>query len=278
MRMIKLSHFGTLTKITLLPLSVLLLMGFQNCSKANFSSSDSSSSTNDASGLVHSPSSCQAQLQQATAPIKLLFVVDMSGSNYTNPGTDPDKSVRAGSIQRFYDDYKAKSNFGWGFIGFQGTSAYALINNGSRATARFSDASSMQTAINTFDAWLDSDNTPYRAALNMAYSAIAADTGAASTTKYVVVFLSDGLATDYANNSSGTSQLQSDVQSVVGLLPGRITFNTVYYGPTDASASGRLQNMATAGGGRFLDTNANSSGKSFYIDDVINLPGTTCGN
>jgi Mg-chelatase subunit ChlD len=252
---------------------------FQNCSQAKFSSGANSESSNDASGgIVHQPNSCHTQLLQTTIPLKLLFVVDMSGSNFSNPGSDPNKVMRAGSIQQFFNDYNAKTNFSWGFIGFQGSSAEALITNGSVSSPRISsDKNDMQSAIDNFKGQADSGNTPYKAALNMAKQVISADGASASAnTKYVVVFLSDGMPTDYPNTSTGDSQINSDVQSLVNLIPGRVSFNTIYYGPDDPSASGRLKNMATAGGGEFLDTNANATGKSFYISDVIKIPGEVC--
>lgn len=58
--------------------------------------------------------------------------------------------------------------------------------------------------------------------------------------------------------------------------PGQVTFNAVYYGPDNPPASGRLAMMVGEGNGIFLDTNANPTGKSFKIEDVINLPGEEC--
>jgi len=259
-----------------------LVSFFQNCSKANFgaSSAASASSGGDANGLVHVPGSCHAQLLQATVPIKVLFVVDMSGSNfgeYFRAGTDPDRRVRGGSIQKFFDDYKAKSNFNWGFIGFRGSQALALINNGDTGSGRFSaSVSDMSAALSTFNGMFDSGLTPYKAALSMATQIIQADTLASSDTKYVVVFLSDGMPTDYPPGSAGDAEMTKDVSALTSILPGRVSFNTVYYGEVDASASGRLRDMSLAGGGEFLDTNNNPTGKSFYIADYINIPGVSC--
>lgn len=251
---------------------------FQNCSKTSFSAGSGSSGSDNSSSmsLGHSANSCDGQLQTETYPLKVLFIVDMSGSNYESPGTDPDKSMRAGSIQTFFDSYKSNSHISWGFIGFQGTSAFAFINKGSTSNASFSSsANAMQSAINTFEGMIDDDKTPYKAALNLAQTAISGD-NADSNTKYVVVFLSDGMPSDYVNNSSGDQQLDGDVSNLVNLLPGRISFNTIYYGPTDATASQRLRDMATAGSGQFLDTNNNPTGKTFYISDNISIPGATC--
>lgn len=87
-----------------------------------------------------------------------------------------------------------------------------------------------------------------------------------------MVFLSDGVP----NPDVDQSVLNNKVTSLVSLLPGQITFNAVYYGSANATAAGRLSQMVQAGGGKFLDTNANPTGKSFQIVDVIAVPGTTC--
>ena len=227
-------------------------------------------------GMVHQPGSCHTQLQQITVPIKVLFVVDMSGSNYMNgsdPGSDPSRTVRGGSIQKFFDDYKAKSNFNWGFVGFQGSSALAFINNGNTSSGRFApNTNDMTAAITMFEGLIDDSTTPYKAALDMSKAIIQNDTGASANTKYVIVFLSDGMPTDYNSDS----QIYNDVSSLIGTLPGRISFNTVYYGAVDASSSNRLKQMSISGGGQFLDTNDNSTGKSFYIADHITIPGVIC--
>ena len=192
-------------------------------------------------------------------------------------GNVVDRRVRGGSIQKFFDDYKAKSNFNWGFIGFRGSQALALINNGDTGSGRFSaSVSDMSAALSTFNGMFDSGLTPYKAALSMATQIIQADTLASSDTKYVVVFLSDGMPTDYPPGSAGDAEMTKDVSALTSILPGRVSFNTVYYGEVDASASGRLRDMSLAGGGEFLDTNNNPTGKSFYIADYINIPGVSC--
>ncbi len=269
------AQFKSVVKSAALVSAALVFSLFQNCSKANFSASSKSSDGNNGS-LAHQPGSCNTQLQQITVPIKTLFVVDMSGSNFKNgsdPGTDPNRTVRGGSIQKFFDDYKAKTNFHWGFVGFQGSSALAFINNGSTSSGRFSaNPNDMTAAVSMFEGLIDDGNTPYKAAMNMAKDIIQNDTGAAANTKYVIVFLSDGMPTDYTSDA----QIYSDVSALVNTFSGRVSFNTVYYGPVDANASGRLKQMSISGGGQFLDTNDNSTGKSFYIADHITIPGVPC--
>ena len=246
-----------------------LVVGFQDCSQVQFGQATASS---------QSATACAKQLQAQTAPIKMLFVVDMSGSNASGdnggPPTDPGKTMRAGSIQKFFTDYAAKANFSWGFIGFQFTSAQSFV--GASGAASFGAASSMQGAIDQLKCQSDSGGTPYSAALNMTAAAIRNDPDLNSATKpiYVVVFLSDGMPNPAYPN--GDAQLYGDVAAIASIAPGRVSINTVFYGADDPAAGPRLQGMATAGGGHFLNTNQYPAGMDFQISDAIYLPGLTC--
>lgn len=214
---------------------------------------------------------CHPILTTLNVPIKLLFVVDISGSNLEaddgSPGSDPNKNFRGGSITQFFADYVRYSNFYWGFITFNNSSTRSLIS-----PAFSNNGYSMQNAINAFYNTPDIGTTPFVPAIQAAKNAIASDTTRTANTKYIVVFLSDGLPVPDVN----TSTLVSEVQKVVNTVPGQVTFNTIYYGIYNPTASSRLSSMANAGGGLFLDTNANPSGRDFQIDHVINVPGVEC--
>lgn len=93
-----------------------------------------------------------------------------------------------------------------------------------------------------------------------------------AASKWIVVFLSDGLP----NPTMSDAQLQAGVSGIVGLHPNQITFNTVYYGPDNPQASGRLKLMAQQGNGYFLDTNSSATQKDFLISNIVNVPGTVC--
>ncbi len=275
-----------LRRATLVLSLMLLALPFQNCSDKSFSTSAVPSSQNNGNGGNNNgnggddahgniPQNCQDQLQQITVPVKMLFVVDVSGSNASNPGTDPNKVVRGGSIQEFFNLYGTKPNFWWGFTYFAGTTSSALIgyNNDASQPAFTNNPTDMLMAIQVFLNQIgDSGNTPYVAALDLAIKAIQNDTVYTPDTSWVVVWLSDGMPVPDVNNAILTSK----VQTLIGLRPGKVTFNAVYYGPLNPTASGRLQMMTMVGGGKFLDTNANPNGKSFQIVDVINVPGTIC--
>lgn len=270
-----------------LGLMLVTLPVFQNCSNVGFDASSSSKDANNGQGGNggdgnSNQNTCNNdELQTITTPVKVLLVVDTSGSNAGSNGTggtDPGKTMRAGSIQAFFNDFGGKPNFNWGLITFQGSSASAILNynNNVSMPAFTSDSATMQAGINYFKTVSDAGQTPYQAALQLVHTAIVNDTADTAQTKYIVVFLSDGLPTDYPNTTAGDNQINADVSSLVGLKPGRLSFNTVYYGPADAGASGRLHNMANAGQGQFLDTNANPNAKDFLINNVVTVPGGGC--
>lgn len=241
-----------------------LVLGFQNCAKANFKTSDAS--------LAYE--SCTKQLQSTSYPIKVLFVVDTSGSNAGMGGSDPTKAVRGGSINEFFTTYHARTNFSWAFTYFSGSMSTSLI--GSAGNPSFtSNASAMQNAIGSFYGITDYGLTPYKAALQLARQALVNEAAASpANTKFVVVFLSDGVPDPVVDDAT----LRAEVQSIAAVRPGAVSFNTIYYGDADAVANARLKMMATVGAGQFLDTNARPNGKQFVISDVINVAGLNCGS
>lgn len=258
------THSKRFARQTLSFLFLAVALGsFQNCAKTSFSKSE----LEGVDGTNRH--TCTDELTKTKIPVKILFVVDTSDSNnYTDPG----QAMRQGSIQAFYDSYHNKNNFSWSFISFAGSNAIALINNGSSSSPKFSNASDMQSAIASFSGIKDTGNTPYKAAINMAKNAILNDSGS-SMTKYAIVFLSDGQPTDYGNPTSD-DKIMEDIESLVSLKSGEVTFSAVYYGPNSVNNSTRLKNMATAGHGRFLDTN--TEGKNFAISDLVTLSNSTC--
>lgn len=199
----------------------------------------------------------------------MLFIVDTSGSNQGSSGcklgsscTDPGKQMRSGSIDKFFDDYGSRSNFQWNVEYFQDTYANSLING-------FGNGSAMQAAMSQFMTIKDQGQTPYLAALSLAENTIKNDPDLNSSLdpQYLIVFMSDGQPTD--TDATGAV---NEVRDIVGLSPGKITFNTVYYGAGAATEAGLVQSMAQAGNGHFLNTNTNPTGLDFEIQDVINVP------
>lgn len=270
-------------------------LGFQNCGAVKFNAvSDPSKALG--GPLALPPGACS--LQNLTVPIKLLFVVDNSGSNekYTKdfgatechpateanctPPTDPDKGFRSGSITAFFNAYKAKSNFSWGLESFYGSGGHQFINNSD--STNFGDATAMQAAIKMFNAETAADSTPYGAALASAKSAIQNDPDLNSTSAqaplYYVVFMSDGYPTDTLNTDKSVNfnVLDKDIADLIALAPSRIRLNTLYYGTlNDPNAANTLEHMAQKANGQFLNIDTATT-KVIAIDDLIQIPNSSC--
>lgn len=224
-----------------------ILVGYQNCDNTRLALVKQASIEN----IKTNGEICAGTPSTYENYTKVMFVVDKSGSNST---TDTNK-YRVNTISSFYQKHQENAFVQWGLVVFNGNTSEAYINSGSPQQPTFSaDVGTVTTAITKIGTAADAGATPYKSALAMARSGINYDLtmnpGQAST--YVVVFLSDGQPTDYGAPADETA-IMSDVDSLVKM--GRVTLSTVYYGPADAVASGRLSKMAQAGAGRFLDTN-----------------------
>lgn len=253
------------------------LFSVVNCSNQKLSAGTGGSNGgtgDDATGSV--PQNCVDELKQITIPIKFLFIVDVSGSNASNAGsgyvgTDNGKTKRAGALQTLRNTYANKTNFHYGFTYFSGSTSSALIGYDLNTPAFANSSAVLQSAIDTFKTIPDSGETPYIPALDLGIKALQLDNNRTTQTKWVVVFLSDGMP----NPDVPDATLAAKVQNFVGQIPGQVTFNAIYYGSNDAVAANRLNKMAQAGGGKFLDANT-STGYNFQITDVVTVPGTKC--
>ena len=256
--------------------SILFLIALMNLVSACSDKSFSVGPASDKTANLNGGAVCTDQLRDQVVPVKIVLVVDTSGSNAggsSSVGTDPSKNMRGQAIQNFFDRYRTAGNFSWSFLIFGDNQAYSLIG-GTYSTPDFSSRpQDMANAIQNFYGVDDYGNTPFRAALSLSRQAISDDWSRTSDTKYVVVFISDGVPDPAVSNQT----LQSDVSSILGQAPGQVTFNTIYYGPYSQSASNRLLMMANSGNGRFLDANQ-SSGQTIDIESVIQVPGVVCPN
>ncbi|MGE0526647.1 MAG: hypothetical protein AB7G93_21125 [Bdellovibrionales bacterium] len=263
-----------------------LLLAFQNCAPQRFSSIPENSaqgsgsplgpgprlgnSDNNATGVITQTGgpNCRRQLESSTLPIKPIFVVDVSGSNSRQRngrgGTDPDKAMRGGAMQRFFNTYSSRVNFQWSLARFARSTAIVEVSN--------DDASVMQEGLDKFMDVKDRGNTPYKAALDAIKDVIVNDARRTNETKYIVIFLSDGMP----NPRIDDDDLKTAIQGILNTAPGQVSLNTVYYGGENADASGRLRMMAQEGGGNFLDTNVNPTGTAFLVSDLVVIPGAVC--
>jgi hypothetical protein len=296
----------------LLPVALIVgLTIFSGCSNnMNFSgqvldakqntanSPSTSSSVPPVTTPITPPAPPTCQLQSVTVPVKILFVVDTSGSNNSPttdngtlscglfqtcaPATDPYKSLRSGSITNFFAQYSSKPNFSWGFEVFSNDGGQAYITSGATQSPSFSNANAMQSAINQFNAETDGGGTPYIAALSMAQSTLATDADINSTAVnaplYYVIFLSDGYPTDSLNSDGTVNQapVNKSISQLINLAPGRVFVSTVYYGTiNDPVASGLLQSMAQVGKGQFLNVDTTTT-STININDLITVPSGQC--
>jgi uncharacterized protein YegL len=253
-------------KSLLLALSV---VAFQGCAKTEFSNATEASES-----LAAAASICQTALIDTTRTVKVLFLVDASGSNVSE-STDPKKQWRAAAINDLVNRYGARSNFHFGLVTFQGSSAKSQIMTSAGKGIFSNQNSEIQAGIQRFMANQDAGATPYKSALSMAKSLISQDMidHANENAVYSVVMVSDGAPTDYSTPEA----VIPDVQSIVGLAADRITLNGVfYYNSASAIVSAHMQfmkNVGTYGKGSFIVAN---SSQSIQLDDVIKVQKEIC--
>lgn len=236
------------------------------------------------------PLTCEPGQVIVAQPMKVLFIVDQSGSNvngpYEHPGqaTDPVKSFRYGVLNEFFQLHGMKTHLSWGFLTFNGVTARGLIYQGTPDSPVFTNDHDVaaQSLVN-FQASTDVSNTPVKAALLKARQMIASDMATSVTaTQYRIVLITDGYPTDYCPGSPSVvycpgaikeSEIDSDIQSIMNTAPNAVQMSMVYYGLPDASATARLQRMASLGQGQFVDTNTSSS---IHLDDLIQVEVPIC--
>lgn len=277
-------------------------VGFNKSSETSVSKTDVKDPPRDGDGrLFVTPTPCTEQVKNITYPVKIIFVVDASGSNsaaFSNSEkTDPLRNFRYYSILSFLTTFASKTNFSYQMISFQGDSALTYIAN-SNDVPVFSHVNDMKSALEYFMTKVtDYGKTPYRAALNNTREVISGGGPDAPNTRYAVVFLTDGMPTDvvkYVNDPTGYSLvnydenkkmyavvdeqgLLNDVYATVNVKPNITSLSTVFYGRngqfyTEASKN-RLRQMASAGRGKFIDA---SLAENIHIEDTLSLPEVTC--
>lgn len=176
---------------------------------------------------------------------KILFVVDKSGSNGT---TDPNNILRAESMRNLINQYVGNEHIFWGLIEFHGDGARFMIETADDPPSYFTnDSNEALDAVARFEDLTDQDATPYLAALSRARDAVETDlrnSAEEMASNYNVIFISDGQPTD-----STDPQIMTSVNNLVNLSRGNVHLSTVYYGPDNAAAELRLQDMADRGTG-----------------------------
>lgn len=218
---------------------------------------------------------CKTSVVNPAKKVKILFLVDSSGSNFGEFGTvpsDPTKKWRANTLRKYITQYVGKENIFFGLALFKGTSAKAKITVDSQPGFS-NNRAEVAEGFRGFLRTADGGNTPYKAALKMAKDMIAADLqkNSADQASYSVVTISDGHATDYKN----PQDVIPDAASIVELAPSRITLNSVFYSARKVRSAvpPYLKSIADIGNGAFIMA---SSLKSLKLDDVVQLPAVSC--
>jgi len=273
--------------------ALFISFGFQNCSKVSFSQIPENKviGDNGTSGLPNGPiQTCREVLQTTTKNVRILFMVDNSGSALT---TDPNMYYRDQTIRTFLDSYGGKTNFTYSFGYFANSDAklsdmtsksYLTLKKAANPNVPynvFSDATSMSSTLTNYEKIVSSGNTPYDkafAGLNLMIDNDPVDPN--YPVSYAVVFISDGMP----NPALSDIELQSLMDQIKMKAANRgqeISLNTVYFGPAASTSTAaadailRLKAMASYGVGQFIDTN-NNVGGSLAIDNVVTVPGMVC--
>ncbi|MCB0391733.1 MAG: VWA domain-containing protein [Bdellovibrionales bacterium] len=211
---------------------------------------------------------CLEPPEKKTKWSKIVFVVDVSGSNATGnssiggPPTDPDKSRRSQAIETFVNKYRNNEYYKWSMIMFHGDAAIPLVTDGDSPI--FSDVTALDQAIETFKGYQDIDGTPYLAALTTVESLIENDIEEHpdELSTFNIFFLSDGRPTPQSNDGCETAeciQIETATKDVKSIDPSNVFLSTVYYYTSivDTPAARGLEKMAEWGGGSYSNAGEN---------------------
>jgi len=213
-----------------------------------------------------SASLCTAAGAAQARSLKILFVVDNSSST---DGTDRGKYFRVGSVRNFFAQFDGKSGFNWGFVAFSADVSSYFGSNAEPAFARTS--AEFGAAIDDFERIGTEGGTNYGGALAAARAAIAKDPdldNPAASSYYLVIFMSDG------EPYPADPHVGAEVQAIMDAAPGRVSVNTVYFGPKVLEYEARLQSMSDVGKGRFFNTNV--VGTKIDFATTAQLPSDAC--
>jgi len=195
---------------------------------------------------------CTEDPQEIVFPVKILFIIDTSGSMAF---TDPE-AQRALAVQEVINEYNGNPGVEFGIIRFSGSSI-GLTDGFTKDPAELDDAV-MQLR--------EADGvTNYRGAIGQATNLLSgdilgSDLGERVRSRYVTIFLSDGLP--YPPDTNRYEDIYNDVQRLMmlgDLDVGEIRFHTAFLNspdtPFDVAEEARqlLQNMATLGQGTFTN-------------------------
>jgi hypothetical protein len=204
---------------------------------------------------------CTEDPETVEYPVKIWMVIDNTGSMNTNDPNE-ERFNAASALGVALEDTDPPPQMFFGAMIFSegglGTQRITLPD-------RFTPSSATLTA--NVDAVRGQANggTPYVTALNFTFGELSADINvdpvAALRTRYVVIFLSDGIPT---GNDDNPNTIAAAAETLVSLRDraGDLTLNTIYLGGGNDEAEMILMNMATIGGGIY---------KSFPAGDELDF-------
>jgi hypothetical protein len=215
-------------------------------------------------------------IQNVTQNLRILFMVDDSGSTAT---TDPNYTNRVATIQNFLTKYANQTNLTYSYNYFgTNVATYNVVSDSFgniTSSGVFGTASNAESALNAFQLIGTVGNTNYSAAFTRLEAIIGGDIAANTNENYVVIFMSDGQPTDQGSSASdqiaGITNISNALMSYAP--SGRITLSTVYFGAPDNQAETNLETMASIGGGQFINTNLTTQ---YSIDNLISVPVKAC--
>ena len=190
---------------------------------------------------------CIADPAKQFSTMKIMFVVDISGSNQS---TDPSGKRRSHSIKKFVENLEALQGRRpqYGLIAFA-SKAYALINEGGDITKpRFiKSAQAIYQAAKAIQKEPSGGGTVYKTALQMVQLAIDDDIQRFPEQRahYAIFFVSDGAPSD--------SFKKSHILNVINTGNRNIYLSTAYYGNIGRRAQDILKKMATWGNGNYIN-------------------------
>lgn len=205
--------------------------------------------------------------------------------SWYGPGTDPNHVIRHDTVQAFLDQYGSMSNLSFAFGYFSlnakmydgATSSFNQFSTQKPFVQPFGNGQFLQAALNEYKDDVG-DATKYSVAFQAIQSVITNDEVAGSTWDYVVVFMSDGAPLfdeQLYETTPGDVSLVTTLNQAVVAKGHKISVSTVYFGPVNAKDPiNRLQQMAAAGNGQFVDTNTLGAGIVLNLADIIVVPGS----
>ena len=213
-------------RIPLRLLPLLMLLGALGCSDAQLSARPPEKPIPRDNKLTIQTELCLDTPAEVVFPVKVLFVIDTSTSMEISDPADPmqpDPTLstgRARAVRQVVERFRDQPGFSIGMIKF-GASSNVLTDCGMAGPCFIEDSTANQGKLMSAVAELGvaAGTTDYEAAMNTAFQMISNDlkTGdkvSVARSKYVVIFMSDGLP---APQTADSNNLQT-ITKVVGDL------------------------------------------------------------